>query len=220
MTTVGRRFHGREPSERLGPAPHRARIRARAGAAVLVGVLAGLTAGCGGGPDASVGVARVDGTVEVRAKACGDGGIERIDVVDPAAPEDPVWSATVVEPGSGVRVVPVADAVPGYEVDDRRPGGELPDRRLRVLVEGPGGETWGGPRFTPSALDADGLRVAGQDVPLAEWEAEPARCPRVGLAAALGAGVVTAVVAGLLWLVVRTLARAVRPSDRPPPPGR
>jgi hypothetical protein len=185
---------------------------------VLVGAVAGSLAGCGGGPDASVGVVRVDGTVEVRAKACGDGGIERVDVVDPAAPEAAVWSAVVAEPGSGRRVVPVADAVPGYEVDDRRPGGELPDRRLRVLVEGPDGETWGGPRFTPSALDPGVLRVAGQDVPLDEWEAEPARCPEIGLPAALAAGAVTALTAALLWLAIRTLTRALRPTNPHPNP--
>ncbi|HEX7133960.1 MAG TPA: hypothetical protein VF228_15395 [Iamia sp.] len=178
---------------------------------VLAGaaVVAALVAGCGGGPDASVGVVRVDGAVEVRAKACGDGGIERVDVVDPAAPGEPVWSAVAVDPGAARRTVPVAGRVPGYQVDDRRSDGDLPDRRLRVLVEGPDGESWGGPRFTPSALDDGVLRVAGQDVPLEEWEAEPARCPDVGLAAALVGGAATAVVAGLLWLVVRALARVV-----------
>jgi hypothetical protein len=167
-------------------------------------------AGCGGGPEASVGVVTVDGTVEVRAKACGAGGIERIDVVDPAAPEDPVWSAVATGPGSARRAIPVAAAVPGYEVDDGRRGGTLPDRRLRVLVEGPDGESWGGPRFVPADLEEGVLRVAGQDVPLDEWESEPARCPDVGLTAALVGGAATAVVAGLLWLVVRALARAAR----------
>lgn len=210
---VGRQHDGREPSEPLPPDPHRAgpgRVRRRVISGVLVGVLAGVLAGCGGGPDASVGVVAVDGTVEVRAKACDAGGIERLDVVDPAAPEDPVWSAIATDPTAARRVVPVAAAVPGYEVDDRRRDGTLPDRRLRVLVEGPDGESWGGPRFTPTDLEEGVLRVAGQDVPLDEWEAEPARCPDVGLAAALVGGVATAVVAGLLWLVVRALARAVR----------
>ena len=211
VTMVGRKHDGREPSEPLRPDPHRAgpgRVRHLVGVAVLAGVLAG----CGGGPDASVGVVAVDGTVQVRAKACGDGGIERIDVVDPAAPDAPVWSAVAVGPASARRVVPVAATVPGYEVDDGRRDGALPDRRLQVLVEGPDGACWGGPRFTPSDLDEGVLRVAGQDVPLGEWEAEPARCPDVGVAAALVGGAATAVVAGLLWLVVRVLARLVRRS--------
>lgn len=207
---VGRKHDGREPSEPLRPDPHRAgpgRARHLVGLVVLAGVLAG----CGGGPDASVGVVAVDGTVEVRAKACDDGGIERIDVVDPTAPEDAVWSAVAVDPASARRVVPVAARVPGYEVDDGRRDGTLPDRRLRVLVEGPDGEGWGGPHFTPSDLEEGVLRVAGQDVPLDEWESEPARCPDVGVATALVGGAATAVVAGLLWLVVRVLARAFRP---------
>jgi hypothetical protein len=206
---VGRRFHGREPSEPLPVVPHRAPsglVARLAGVALVVGVVAG----CGGGPDASVGVVRVDGTVEVRAKACGDGGIERVDLVDPAAPEEPVWSAVASSPATALRAIPVADTVPGYEVDDRRPDGELPDRRLRVLVEGPDGTAWGGPRFTPAALEDGVLRVAGQDIPLDEWVAEPARCPDVGLGAALAGGAATAVVAALLWLVVRLLTRATR----------
>ena len=81
------------------------------------------------------------------------------------------------------------------------------------LVEGLDGASWGGPRFTPSELDEGVLRVAGQDVPLDEWESEPARCPSVGLVAALAGGVATAVIAAVLWLVVRMLARAVRRSD-------
>lgn len=189
------------------------------GVAVVVALV--LAAGCGGGPDASVGVVRFDDTVEVRAKACGDGGIERIDVVDPAAPDPPVWSASALDSGSGTgsgsadrrHTVPIASAVPGYRVEDRRPGGALPDRQLRVLVEGPDGESWGGPRFTPSALEEGILRVAGQDVPLEEWESEPARCGSVGLAGALAGGLATAVIAGALWLVVRALARVVRRPD-------
>ncbi len=169
-----------------------------------------LLVGCGGGPDASVGVVRVDGVVEVRAKACGDGGIERVDLVDPSAPEAAVWSARAIDPAAARRTIPVGEAVPGYAVDDRRPDGALPDRRLRVLVQGPGGSGWGGPRFTPGDLEDGVLRVAGQDVPLAEWEEEPARCPEVGLAGALAGGVATAVVAALLWLVVRTLTRPLR----------
>ncbi|HMJ76422.1 MAG TPA: hypothetical protein VK507_10645 [Iamia sp.] len=211
MTTVGRRFHGREPSERPRPVPHRARRRT-ARVVVGTGLLAGALAACGGGPDASVGVVPVDGTVEVRAKTCGEGGIERVDLVDPESPEEAVWSAVATGPAR--LVVPVAPAVDGYEVDDRRPGGELPDRRLRVLVEGPDGESWGGPRFVPADLEDDVLRVAGQDVPLDEWESEPARCPDVGLAAALAGGVATAVVAALLWLVVRALAHAVKRRGR------
>jgi hypothetical protein len=207
---VGLQHDGREPSEPLRPDPHRAgpaRVRHLVGLAVLAGVLAG----CGGGPDASVGVVIVDGTVEVRAKACGgDSGIERIDVVDPTAPADPVWSAVATDPAATRRVIPVAARVPGYEVDDGRRDGALPDRRLQVLVEGSDGESWGGPRFVPTDLEAGVLRVAGQDIPLDEWESEPARCPDVGLAGALVGGGATAVVAGLLWLVVRILGRAVR----------
>ncbi|HEU5151338.1 MAG TPA: hypothetical protein VFU19_12620 [Iamia sp.] len=155
-------------------------------------------------------------TVEVRAKACGDGGIERVDVVDPAAPEEPLWSAVADDPGAARRTVPVAAEVPGYAVEDHRRDGALPDRRLRVLVAGPDGASWGGPRFTPGDLEEGRLRVAGKDVALDEWEAEPARCPDVGLGAALAGGVATAVVAGLLWLIVRALARAVRRSGDAP----
>lgn len=173
-------------------------------------MLVGLGAACGGGPDASVGVVRLEDRIEVRAKACGDGGIERVDVVDPAAPTDAVWSAVADDPDAALRTVPVAAAVPGYEVSDRRPDGTLPDRRLRVLVAGPDGATWGGTRFTPSSLTEGQLQVAGQDVPLTEWEAEPARCPTVGLTGALVGGAATALAAALLWLVVRILARPLR----------
>jgi hypothetical protein len=184
---------------------------------------------CGGGPDASVGVGRADGEVVVRAKACpGDGGrqdvgddgddgtgpgMARIDVVDPQAPEEAVWSAVADEPDAARRTVPVAPSVEGYEVEDRRPDGALPDRRLRVLVEGPDGETWGGPRFRPDDLQEGVLRVAGQDVDLDEWESEPARCPDVGLGAALVGGAATALAAGVLWLVVRLVTRATRRRD-------
>ncbi len=177
---------------------------------VVVAGLVGLSAGCGGGPDASVGVVRRGETVEIRAKACADGGIVRADLVDPLDPEQAVWSAVATDPGAAERTLPVRDEVPGYRVDDRRIDDALPDRRLRVLVEGPDGARWGGPRFTPSDLEEGVLRVAGQDVDLAEWEAEPARCPRVTLLAALSGGIATALVAGVLWVVVRGLARAVR----------
>ncbi|QYG92040.1 hypothetical protein HC251_06040 [Iamia sp. SCSIO 61187] len=195
-------------------APHRRRRRSgpggRVGAAAVAGVMAVVAGGCGGGPDASVGVVRVGDTVEIRAKACGDGGIERADVVDPAAPEEAVWSAVAVAGDEARRELRVADAVAGYEVTDRRGPGGLPDRRLRLLVEGPDGARWGGPRFTPSELEEGRLRVAGRDVPLAEWEAEPARCPEVGVGAALVGGVVTGVAAGALWLLVRAVARVAR----------
>jgi len=134
----------------------------------------------------------------------------RVDLVDPAAPEQPVWSAVAIAPDGARQVVPIDARVEGYEVDDRRPGGALPERRLRVLVEGPDGESWGGPRFTPDELEEGRLRVAGRDVGLAEWEAEPPRCPTVGLGDAVLGGVATAVVAGLLWLLVRLLARTTR----------
>lgn len=175
-------------------------------ALVALVVVAG--AGCGGGPSASVGVAPTGGTVEVRAKACGGGAIERVDLVDPRGPEAPVWTA-VLEAGPARQAVVVRTSVPGYRVTDRRDG-PLPDRTLRVLARGTDGETWGGPRFRPSQLEEGRLRVAGQDVPVAEWEAEPARCSRVGLAGALVAGLATAAAAGGLWLVVRLGARAVR----------
>jgi hypothetical protein len=182
---------------------------------VLGGVLAVLlvAVGCGGGPDASVGVVQIGDTVEVRAKACDGGGIVRLDVVDPARPDPPIWSATASGDADPRRSIPIAGSVPGYQVEDHRPDGALPDRRLRILVEGPGGVSWGGPRFTPSELEEGVLRVAGQDVPLDEWESEPARCPSIGLAAALVGGLATALIAAVLWVVVRILARAIRRSD-------
>jgi hypothetical protein len=156
---------------------------------------------------------RTDAGVEVRAKACGSGGIARLDVVDPSHPDPPVWSAAADGSDGRRRSIPIASTVPGYRVEDHRPDGDLPARRLRVLVEGPDGESWGGPRFTPSELEEGVMRVAGQDVPLDEWQGEPARCPSVGLAGALAGGAATAVIAAVLWLVVRGLARAVRRSD-------
>lgn len=198
-----------------------ARAPRRAGivrGAVVLALAVG--AACGGGPDASVGVGRADGEVVVRAKSCpaegtGDGGpgMVRVDVVDPQAPEEAVWSAVADGPDTARRTVPVTPAVEGYQVDDRRPDGALPDRRLRVLVEGPDGETWGGPRFRPGDLEEGVLRVAGQDVALDEWESEPARCPDVGLGAALVGGAATALAAGVLWLVVRLVTRATRRRD-------
>lgn len=166
---------------------------------------------CGGGPDASVGVTEVDGTVEVRAKPCEGGGIQRVEVIVPSAPDDPVWSA--VAEGRPTLAVPVAEVVAGYRVSDARPDGVLPDTRLRVRVVGSDDEAWGGPLFRPGDLTDGSLRVAGQDVPLAEWEAEPARCPAFTLLDALQGGLVTAAVAGGLWLLVRLLGRFARRSD-------
>ena len=58
---------------------------------------------------------------------------------------------------------------------------------------------------------AEIVRVILEDKELrAEWEAELARCPEVGLAGALVGGVVTALAAGALWLLVRAGARVVR----------
>ncbi len=175
---------------------------------MLVG--AGLAA-CGGGPSASVGVTVADGTVEVRAKSCHAGGMERVDVVDPVDPGEPVWSARADGPAR--LAVPVTETAAGYVVTDHRRNGALPDARLRVLVEGPDGATWGGPHFRPEELEEGTLRVAGEDVDLAEWQAEEARCPAVGLGGALVAGLATAVAAAALWLVVRLVARALRRSD-------
>lgn len=180
-----------------------------AGLVGLVGPL-GLAA-CGGGPSASVGVTVVDDTVEVRAKSCHPGGMERVTVVDPVTPDEPVWTAEADGPAR--LAVPVAAEVDGYVVTDRRPDDALPDARLRVLVEGPDGEAWGGPRFRPEELTEGTLRVAGQDVDLAEWEAEEARCPSVGLGGAVVAGLATAVAAAALWFVVRLVGRALRRSD-------
>lgn len=178
----------------------------------MVAVLAVLTlASCGGGPDASVGVTVVDGTVEVRAKPCEPGSIQRVDIVVPTAPDDLVWSAVADDPST--LTVPVEDEVDGFRVTDDRPDGALPDTDLRVRVVGSDGEGWGGPRFRPSELEDGVLRVAGQDLPLAEWEAEPARCPSFTLFDALLGGLVTAGVAAALWLVVRTAGRLVRRSD-------
>lgn len=211
MTSVSGSVHSREPSERPVPAPHR-------GWAVLVAAAVVALASCGGGPDASVGVTVVDRTVEVRAKPCGDGGIQRVDLLVATAPGDTVWSAEA--DGRPVRSVPVDEVVDGYRVTDDRPDGALPATRLRVRVQGSDGEPWGGPAFRPDDLEEGTLRVAGQDVPLAEWEAEPAQCPSFTLFDALLGGLVTAGVATGLWLVVRSLGglvRRSRPEEIDPP---
>ncbi|WCO68346.1 hypothetical protein PO878_06340 [Iamia majanohamensis] len=172
-----------------------------------------VAAGACATPPASVGATRADGGVEVRVKACGGDGVGRVDVVDPAAPEDPVWSAHA-EPGRAADRVPIAAEVDGYEVVDDR-GAAFGATEVRVLVEGEDGGSWGGPRVVPDKLEEGTLRVAGQDVALAEWEQEPARCPRVTVLGALAGGVATAAAAGVLWLVVRGLARLVgRTPDR------
>ncbi len=173
-----------------------------------------LVAGCGG-PAASVGVTRVDGVLEVRAKDCGGGDLARVDLVDPRAPDDPVWSARSTSTATADRRVPVVAEVPGYVVADAR-GRAFGGQEVRVLTEGTDGESWGGPRVVPDEVVEGTLRVAGQDVDLAEWESEPARCPRVTVLSALAGGAATAVAAGALWLAVRAGARLVR---RPPPPG-
>lgn len=213
MTRVGRRFHGLEPSERPRSGPHPGGPRLVAPALLaLLATLVGV--GCGGGPDASVGVTTADGDVVVVAKACGDGGIARLDVVDPTIPDTAIWRATL-EDGPARRRIPVVGIVAGYQVDGADETGDLPDRRLRVLVEGTDGTAWGGPRFTPSELEEGTLRVAGQDVALTEWQDQPARCGDAGLAAVLVGGLATAAVAAALWLAVRGVAWAlrVRPRD-------
>ncbi len=158
--------------------------------------------------------------VRSRAKACGDGGIEQVDIVDPSRPEDAVWSGGRSRDGparrDGAVVGPTRRGLPRSRT--RRPDGDAP----RPAAAGPRRgarrrDRWGGPRFDPSMLRRPGrLRVAGQDVPLAEWEAEPARCPDVGLAAALAGGLATAVVAG--QPVAGRPPAGARPSAEPPDP--
>lgn len=178
-------------------------------------VAATVLAGCGGGPGASVGVTPVVGGVEVRAKACGAAGLERVDLVEAGRPGEALWSARR-DGGPPVRRLRLGGIVAGYRTDGDL-ADPLPAGALRVRAEGSDGASWGGPRFEAATLEPGTIRVAGQDVDLAEWEAEPARCPRVGLGGALLAGGATAAAAGLLWLVVRGGARLVR--RRPEDPG-
>lgn len=212
--------HGPDATERPPVGPHgrpRSRARRRGLRLALAGLAVAGAAACGGGPSASVGVTPVGDTLEVRAKACGDAGLERVDLVDPAAPDRSLWRAELAE-GPAARRLRIGPAVPGYAVADDRPS-PLPEGPLRVLARATDGASWGGPRFRPASLAPGTIRVAGQDVDLDRWEAEPARCPRVGLAGALVAGAATAGAAGLLWSVVRLVARAIsRPGPSPPRP--